>query len=126
MAVTHATATRQAMADAALNLINGGSGDPTGDLTFVTSADAILCICNFSATAFGATNGSGVATANAISSGTVSGSGTIAKALFRNKSNTEILRCAVSTSGSDINLSSVTVNTNDTISISSLTYTAPT
>jgi dTDP-4-amino-4,6-dideoxygalactose transaminase len=35
------------------------------------------------------------------------------------------VHCAVSTSGSDINLSSLAVGAGDTVSVSSLTYTAP-
>lgn len=127
MAVTLTTAARNAACDAIVDLLDGGSGDATGDIAFSTSAPATLCVCNLSATAFGAAS-SGVATAASISSGTVSGSSnpsTVALALFRNKANTEIFRCAVGTSGSDINLSSVSVNDGDTISVSSLTFTVP-
>lgn len=127
MAVTLATAARNAACDAIVALLNGGSGDATGDLAFSTSAPATLCVCNTSATAFGASS-SGVATAAAISAGTVSGSSnpsTVALCLFRNKSNAEIFRCAVGTSGSDINLSSVSVNDGDTITVSALTFTVP-
>lgn len=124
MAVTLTATAKSAACDAIVDLLDGGSGDASGDIAFSTSAPATLCVCNLSTTAFGAAS-SGVATAAAISTGTASGSGTIALALFRNKSNTEIFRCAVGTSGSDINLSSVAINTNDTISISSLTVTVP-
>jgi hypothetical protein len=105
-------------------LLDGGTGDATGDIAFSTSAPATLCICNLANPAFG-NSSTGVATANAIAQGTVSTGGTIALALFRNRANTEIFRCAVGTSGSDINLSSVVVNTSDTIDVTSLTYTQP-
>lgn len=128
MAVTLTTAARNAACDAVVDLIDGGSGDATGDLTFATTgAGTNLCTCNFSATAFGAAS-TGVATAATISQGTVSGSSnpsTIAVALFRNKANTEIFRCAVGTSGSDINLTNTSVNDSDTIDITSLTVTCP-
>lgn len=127
MAVTLTTAARNAACDAITALINGASGDATGDMAFSTSAPATLCVCNMAATAFGAA-ASGVATAATIASGTVSGSSnpsTVALCLFRNKANTEIFRCAVGTSGSDINLSSVSVNDGDTITVSSLTFTVP-
>lgn len=123
MAVTHVTAARNAAADAVVDRLDLGSTDATGDLAFATSADAVLCTCNFSNPAFGAAS-SGVATAATISQGTVATGGTIAKAFFRDRNNAEVFRCAVGTSGSDINLSSVTVAVNDTITISSLTYTA--
>lgn len=127
MAVTLTTAARNAACDAIVDLLDGASGDATGDLAFSTSAPATLCICNTAATAFGSA-ASGVATAATIAAGTVSGSSnpsTVALCLFRNKANTEIFRCAVGTSGSDINLSSVSVNDGDTITVSSLTFTVP-
>jgi len=128
MAVTLTTAARNAACDAIVDLLDGGAGDAAGDITFATSGAALnLCTCAMSNPAFGAAS-TGVATASAISQGTVSGSGnpsTIAVALFRNRANTEIFRCAVGTSGSDINLSSVSVSDSDTIDITSLTFTVP-
>ncbi len=127
MAVTLTTAARNAACDAIVDLLDGGSGDSTGDIAFSTSAPATLCVCTLAATAFGSSS-SGTATAGTIAAGTVSGSSnpsTVALALFRNKANTEIFRCAVGTSGSDINLSSVSVNDGDTITVSSLTFTVP-
>lgn len=124
MAVTLTTAAKNGACDGIVDLIDGGSGDATGDLAFATSGASVLCACNFSATAFGAAS-SGTATAAAISQGTATAGGTIAIALFRNKANTEIFRCAVGTSGSDINLSQLTINISDTIDISSLTVTVP-
>ena len=124
MAVTLTAAARNAAADAVVDLLDGGTGDATGDIAFSTSAPATLCVCNLSNPAFGAAS-AGVATAAAISTGTATAAGTVALALFRNRANTEIFRCAVGTSGSDINLSSVSIAINDTISISSLTYTQP-
>lgn len=127
MAVTLTTAARNAACDAIVDLLDGGAGDATGDIAFSTSAPAILATCNLDDPAFGAAS-NGVATAGTIAQGTVSGSSnpsTVALALFRNKANTEIFRCAVGTSGSDINLSSVSVNDDDTIDVTSLTFTVP-
>jgi len=127
MAVTLTTAARNAACDAIVDLIDGGAGDATGDIKFSTSAPATLATCNMTNPAFGSA-ATGVATAAAISQGTVSGSSnpsTIALALFNNRANTEIFRCAVGTSGSDINLSSVSVNNGDTIDVTSLTFTVP-
>lgn len=124
MAVTLTTTARNAAADAVVDLLDGGTGDASGDIAFATSGAAVLCTCPLSNPAFGAA-AAGVATANAVTTGTVATAGTVALALFRNRANTEIFRCAVATSGSDINLSSVSVAVNDTIAISSLTYTQP-
>ncbi len=124
MAVTLSTAARNAACNAIVVLFDGATGDSTGDLAFATATPTVICICNFSATSFGSAS-TGVATAAAISTGTATGSGTVTQAFFRDKSNATIVTCAVSTSASDINLSSVTISTNDTISISSLTFTVP-
>jgi len=127
MAVTLGTTARNAAADGVVDLLDGGAGDATGDISFQTAGAVALATCNLTNPAFGNAS-AGVATAAAIAQGTVSGSSnpsTIALAIFRNRANTEIFRCAVGTSGSDINLSSVAVNNSDTIDITSLTYTQP-
>ncbi len=127
MAVTLTEAARNAACDAIVDLLDGGSGDASGDIAFAAAGPAVVCECDFSTTAFGAAS-AGVATAAAISPGTVSGSSnpsTVSMALFRNKSDTEIFRCAVGTSGSDINISSTSVNDGDTITVTSLTFTVP-
>jgi TRAP-type uncharacterized transport system substrate-binding protein len=127
MAVTLTTAARNAACDAIVDLLDGGAGDASGDMAFATAAVAVVCTDPMTNPAFGAA-ATGVATAAAITTGTVSGSAnpsTVALCLFRNRANTEIFRCAVGTSGSDINLSSVSVNDGDTIAVSSLTFTMP-
>ena len=126
MAVTLTTKARNAAADAVVDLIDEGSG--AGHIAFTLSnGTTVLCTCTMSDPAFGAAS-TGVATASAIAQGTVSGSSnpsTIALALFRDSDSEEMFRCAVGTSGSDINLSAVAVNNGDTIDITSLTYTQP-
>jgi hypothetical protein len=124
MAVTLTTTARNAAADAVVDLLDGGAGDATGDIAFSTSAPATLCTCNLANPAFGSAS-AGAATANTIAQGTATAAGTVALALFRNRANTEIFRCAVGTSGSDINLSSVAIGIGDTIDVTSLTYTQP-
>jgi hypothetical protein len=125
MAVTLTTAARNAACNAVVNLLNAGTpGDAAGDIAFSTSAPATLCVCPLSNPAFGAA-AVGVATAAAITTGVATAAGTCALALFRDRANAEVFRCAVGTAGSDINLSSVTIAINDTIAISSLTYTQP-
>jgi hypothetical protein len=120
MAVTHATALRTTLADAAVDAIDAGGA---GTLEFLTSGDAEVATLTFSATAFGAAS-AGVATANAITSDTSATGGTVAKWQIKNGSGTPIIFGAAGTSGSDINLSSLSVGAGDTVSISSLTYTA--
>lgn len=127
MALTHTTSTRNTIADAVVDLIDGGAGDAQGDLVFMTSGDVEVATLNMSATAFGAA-ASGTATAAAISDDTNATGGTIAKFKLQNKANTEILRGSVTATagGGDIELSSVSIGAGDTVSVSSLTYSAPT
>lgn len=126
MAVTLTNAARSAACDAIVDLLDVGSGD-NATMSFQTSADLEVCVCDMSSTAFGAAS-NGVATAAAISQGVVANSGnpsTITKCLFKDQDDAEVFRCAVGSSGSDINLSSVEVNDDDTIDITSLTFTVP-
>lgn len=122
MAVTHATALRNTLCDAAVDAIDSGVSD--GTLEFLTSGDVEVATLTFSATAFGAASG-GSASANSITSDTNATGGTIAKFQIKDGSGTAIIFGAVGTSGSDINLSSLAVGAGDTVSLSALTYTAP-
>lgn len=122
MAVTHPTAVRNLIANAVVDSIDVGGA---GSLIFQTSGDSEVATLTFSATAFGDSS-SGTATAAAISSDTDATGGTVAKFKIQNGSAADAgFAGAVSTSGSDINLSSLAVGAGDTVSISSLTYTAP-
>jgi hypothetical protein len=117
-AVTHGSAIRDTVCDAVVDAL-----DASGNLIFRTSGDAEVATCPFSATAFGAAS-SAIATANAITSDTSATGGTVAKFTAETSGATIIFTGAVSTSGSDINLSSLAVGASDTVSVSSLTYTA--
>lgn len=118
MAVTHLTATRNGIADYVVDQLDGGT------LEFRTSGDVEVATLTFGTPAFGAAS-SGTATANAITSDTSATGGTVAKAALKTSGGTAIVFCAVGTSGSDINLTSLSIGVGDTVSISSLTYSAP-
>lgn len=95
-------ATERAMLDAGLGMINGGSGDATGDFIVMNSSDTILATLAFSATAFAtASSVGGVATAssNAISNSAAPTAGTIAKGAFRDKANVQRWTFTISASG---------------------------
>ena len=77
----------------------------------------------FAATAFGGA-ANGIATAGAIGSDTNATGGDVTKAVFKTSGSADVVYCAVGTSGSDINLSSVNIGAGDTVSISALTYEA--
>jgi hypothetical protein len=75
--------------------------------------------------AFGASS-SGVITADTITSDTDADGGTIATATLETGAGTVVVHCTVGTSGDAINVTSggLTVTAGDTVSCSSLTYTA--
>lgn len=127
MAVTHSTAARNAATDAVTALLGG-----TAKLVFrispssVASPGTAVATLSMSATAFGAAS-SGTATANAITSDTnaTGNASPVAFATLQTGAGTVVIHCAVAASGSDINMTNgLTVNAGDTVSCSSLTYTA--
>jgi len=123
MAVTHEVAVRNAMADAAVDLLDVGAG-ANGTLEFHTAGDVEVATLALSATAFGAA-AAGVATASAISDDTNATGGTTTKAVFKDQDGNAVINCSVGTSGEDINLSSNVISAGDTVRVTSLTYTAP-
>jgi hypothetical protein len=127
MAVTHSTAARNAATDAVTALIG-----TSGNLVFrispssVASPGTAVATLPLSATAFGASS-SGTATANAITSDTnaTGNASPVAFATLQTSGGTIVIHCAVAASGSDINMTNgLTVAAGDTVSCSSLTYTA--
>lgn len=123
MAVSHPTSVRNAIVDFVVDQIDGSTGTSTGRLYFMTSGDVDICYIACAATAFGsASSGSASLASVPLTSTASSGTATVAKAQFRDKGGNAIINCAVSTSGSDINLSGVSLGAGDTITINSLTY----
>lgn len=126
MAVTHSTAARNAATDAVTALIS-----TSGKLAFrltgtVGSPGTTVATLSLSATAFGA-SATGTATANAITSDTnaTGNASPVATATLQTSGGTVVIHCAVAASGSDINMTNgLTVASGDTVSCSSLTYTA--
>lgn len=124
MSVTHSTAARNAATDAVTALIGA-----SGNLKFrgagsLGAPGTVYATCPLSATAFGASS-SGTATANAITSDTNTSAGTVATATLETSGGTVVIHCAVAASGSDIDMSGgLTLGAGDTVSVSSLTYTA--
>ena len=121
MAITHSTTIRNAMANLVVDAIDAGGA---GSLVFQTSADAEVATLAFGATAFGAAS-SGTAEANAVSDDANAAGGAVAKFVVNSGGAALIFSGAAATSGSDINLSSLLVGAGDTVSLSSLTYSAP-
>jgi hypothetical protein len=123
-AVTHGSATRDAIANLVTNAIDAGT--PPGTLQFQTSGDVQVATLTFSNDSFGAAS-SAVCTAAAITSDTSATGGTIAKARLKNAAGTDVVICSVTATGGggDITLSSVVISAGQTVAVTSLTYTAP-
>ncbi len=122
---THSTAFRDAVADlvdstlsTAANLVFRTSG------TVGTPGTAVATLA-MSNPAFGASS-SGEIAASAITSDTNAAGGTIATATLQTGAGTVVVHCTVGTSGDAINVTSggLSVTLGDTVSCSSLTYTA--
>jgi len=127
MAVTHSTAARNAATNAVTALIGA-----SGNLVFrispstVSAPGTAVVTLPLSATAFAAAS-SGTATANAITSDTnaTGNASPVAFATLQTSGGTVVIQCSVAASGSDINMTNgLVVAAGDTVSCSSLTYTA--
>lgn len=121
---THPTAVRNDIADLVVDKLDVGSGNPNGQLILNTAGDAEVATLDFANPAFGAA-ASGIATANAIADDSSATGGTTTKCVLEDRDGTAIVEGTVGTSGTDIVLSSNVITATDTVSISSLTYTAP-
>jgi len=124
MAVTHPTAVRDGVCNFVVDQLDEGT--PPGTLVFQTAGDAEVATLTFSNPAFGSSSG-GTATAGAITSDTSATGGTIAKARLKNNAGTDKIICSVTAvgGGGDIELTSVIISAGQTVSMTSLTYTAP-
>tara|TARA_R110000868_G_scaffold37524_1_gene132670 strand:+ start:535 stop:924 length:390 start_codon:yes stop_codon:yes gene_type:complete len=126
MAVTHSTAARNAATDAVTTLI-GTSGNLVFRLSGTVSAPGTaVATLALSATAFAASS-TGTATANSITADTnaTGNASPVATATLQTSGGTVVIHCAVAASASDINMTNgLTVASGDTVSCSSLTYTA--
>ena len=126
MAVTHPTAFRDTVAD----LVDSTLG-ATAKLVFrltgtAASPGTAVATLSFGNPAFGASS-SGTITANAITSDTnaTGNASAVATATLETGAGTVIVHCAVAASASDINMTGgLTVGAGDTVSCSSLTYSA--
>lgn len=126
MAVTHSTAARNAATDAVTALL-GATAKLVFRLTGTVSAPGtVVATLSMASTAFGA-SATGTATAGTITSDTnaTGNASPVATATIQTGAGTVVIHCAVAASASDINMTNgLTVASGDTVSCSSLTYTA--
>lgn len=123
-----ATSVRNAQADAAVDLIDGGSTDAAGDLQILTSiGGSVLATFTLQNPAFGSA-ASGVATMSGLPlSTTATGTGTAAAYAVRDRDNNVLWNGTVTATGGggDIEISSTSINTSDTVNLTAFTHTAP-
>ena len=125
MAVTHPSSMRTLIADTVTAQADAGSS--LARLVLQASASTEVVVPIFDSSAFDAA-AAGVATANTITDGIASTAGTVTQGLI--ESSTELNEvCSFSVTstggGGDIELSSNVISSGQTVSITSLTYTAP-
>lgn len=124
MGVTLTTASRNAACDAITALI-GASGKCK---LYLANASTVVATLPLNATGFGAssTGTATMATTPAVSDTNATGNAspaTIAK--FETSGGTEVFRCTVGTSGSDINLTNNTIAATETVTLTSFALTVP-
>lgn len=129
MSTTHDATLRNTLATAVRDAIDGGAGAGklvfrlTGSVGSPGTAVATLTLSDPCGTVSGA-----VLTFSSITSDTnaAGNASAVAAATLQTSAGTVCLHCAVAASSSDINMSGgLTVGAGDTVSCSSLTYTAP-
>ena len=125
MSVSHPLAVRQGICNFVVDQLDEGT--PPGTLVFQTSGDVEVATLTLGNPAFGAADGSAIATAAAITADSSATGGTIAKARLKNQAGTDKIICSVTATGGggDIELNSVVVSAGQQVSVSSLTYAAP-
>ena len=132
MAVTHTTAVRNGLANYVVDLVDAGSG--AGKLVIratgtVGSPGTEVATLTFSDPAFGNAGASvaGRADASTITADSSATGGTAATATLEDSDAAICAHCSVTATGGggDITLSSVTIGAGDTVSMTSLTYAAP-
>jgi hypothetical protein len=125
MATTHPLAVRQGIANFVVDQLDEGT--PPGTLVFQTSGDVEVATLTLANPAYGAADGSAVATAGTITPDSDATGGTIAKARQKNNAGTDKIICSVTSTGGggDIELNSVVVSAGQEVSLSSLTFQAP-
>ena len=127
MAITDSVAIRQGKTNLAVDAIDAGSGTATGKLVYQTTGLATVATADFANPAFGAANGSALATANAIEDALVTADGTVAKFKVIDRDGTTIFSGTVTavSGGGDIELTHLDFLEDDIIRTESLTYQSP-
>lgn len=129
MAVTHSTTARDAATNAVVDLLDGAGSKLVFRISpsSVVSPGTAAATLTFATPAFGASSsGTATRTASITSDTNATGNASpVAYATLETSAGTVHIHCAVAASASDINLTNgLTINAGDTVSCSSLEYTA--
>ena len=128
MALTHVTALRNAIADAVDNYLNTtGSTDAGGDLV-IKDAAVILSTHAFANPAFGAASSGVITLASVPIDASAGNTGTADAFAIRDRDNADAITGTVTATsgGGDIEVTNTSITSGQTVSLTSLTYTAPT
>lgn len=126
MAITHATATRNVLADAIDAQVNAGTADLGGDLDIKASSTTLVEI-TFQDPAFGAAAAGVITLAGVPLSNTAVAAGVADNFDVKSRDNVIIFTgtATLTSGGGDIELDNTNIAIGQTVEITSLTYTAP-
>lgn len=117
-------AVRNTLANAAVDLIDGGTGQPNGDLIIRDSGQVTVANPEFGNPAFGDAV-AGVCTANPIAADTAAPGGTPVDYQVRDRSNAVLWTGTAGTSGTELIVSASPIPANAQVDVSVLTWTQP-
>ena len=123
---TISNAARNAAANAILDLVDGGSTNPNGTITYTTTGGTTTLVVLALANPAWADAVNGVAAINTVGTANPTVNGTAAEAFISDRDATSVITgLTVGTSNADIIYGSVAWTTADTIGLSSLNATMP-
>ena len=128
MAVTHATAVRNTIADAVDNYINTtGATDASGDLQIQDAGSTVLVEFTLANPAFGNAASGSMTLASTPINANASATGTASKGRIRDRANADAVLFSVTATGGggDVIASNTSITSGQACSLTSLTYTAP-
>lgn len=128
MSITHVAAIRNSQANAAVDPIDVGTTDLTGDLVLMSAGDVEVATLNFANPAYGDGGASvtGRADSNVIADDTNATGGLLGLFMTQNRDNAECWRGTITGigGGGDIEASNTTVSPGDTVQCTGINYSA--
>lgn len=124
MAITHATTTRNLLAQAIADATDAGSAE--GTVEFQTAGNAEVATATMADPAFSSPS-SGTITANTVAGDPSATGGVVTQFVVKDSDGNAVFSGSVTAvgGGGDCQLNTVTVTASDTVDIASFTYTAP-